>query len=189
MNKIFIIEHLEPRLWKWCFIEYKHISSFVGKQNLWFTNVKNKKDAEKLKKIGNVFEKSVKEIKLKNLCVLDPESDTTLNPKIASKYEYFVFGGILGDYPPKKRTKDELSKFIDAPAFNIGKKQMATDNAVYVVKQIVDGKDIDDLNFKYKIEINMKENESVELPYNYVLLDGKPLISHEIIKLMKKRGF
>jgi ribosome biogenesis SPOUT family RNA methylase Rps3 len=187
MNKIFIIEHLEPKLWKWCLIEYKHISEIVGRENLVFTNIKKEKDVEVLEQIGKVIKNSVSELKLKNVCVLDPESDKTLDSKNSKSFEYFVFGGILGDYPPKKRTKKELTQFVkDASVFNIGKKQMPTDNAVYVVNEIIKGKNISDLKFKYKIEIPIKEGESVDMPYNYILVDEKPLISKELLEHIKK---
>ena len=39
-RQIYVIEHLEPRIYRWCVIEYKHISKIVGKENLWFTNGK-----------------------------------------------------------------------------------------------------------------------------------------------------
>ena len=42
-NAIYVIEHLEPKLWEWCEIEYESISKIVGKENLWFTNIKNEK--------------------------------------------------------------------------------------------------------------------------------------------------
>ena len=45
----FIIEHLEPELYKWCLIEYRHISEIVDKDGAIFTSI-NKKDANKLKK-------------------------------------------------------------------------------------------------------------------------------------------
>jgi len=190
MKKIFIIEHLEPRLWKWCFIEYKHISKIVGRKNLFFTNIKNENDAEKLADHGVVLKNSIKELPLKNVCVLDPESDKTLTPKSAEKFEYFIFGGILGDYPPKKRTKKELTKFIkNSAVFNIGKKQMSTDNAVYTVKQIINGKKLSDLKFRYKVSIPIKKGECVDLPYLYNIVDEKPFMSPEIIKHLKKRGF
>ena len=188
--KIFIIEHIEKKLWKWCFIEYKHISKTVGKENLWFTNIKNEKEAEKLKIYGKVFKDSVKKIKLNKACILDPESDKTLTPEKAKVFDYFIFGGILGDYPPKKRTKAELTPFIkDAKVFNIGKKQMSTDNAVYTVKQIIEGKKIEDLKFEENISIPLREGEEVSLPYLYNIVDKKPFMSEELIKHLKKKGF
>jgi len=190
-KKTFIIEHLEPKLWPWCLIEYEHISETVGKENLWFTNIKNKKEAKTLEKYGKVFKESVTNMNLPNVCVLDPESKEILSPKSANEFEYFVFGGILGDYPPKKRTKDELTKFIKNPSsFNIGKEQMSTDNAVFVVKQIIKGQKLGDLKFKDGIDIEINDIESVELPFRYTLVNGKPFMSPKIMEyLKKKKGF
>ena len=77
----FIIEHLEPRLWKWCLVEYRHISEIVGKRNLIFTNVK--KLGEKLKDLGKVESKSVKEMNLKNACV---------QARFFFHFVYYIFG-------------------------------------------------------------------------------------------------
>jgi len=184
---IYIIEHLEPRLWKWCIIEYKHISEIVGKGNLWFTNIKRESKASKeLEKYGRVIKQSVSELNLKNSCVLDPESNQTLSPEEAANFDYFIFGGILGDYPPKKRTSIELtSKLKNAETRNIGKEQMSTDNAVFVVKEISNGKALSDLKFQDTIEIKINDIESTSLPYRYALVNGKPLISKELITFLK----
>jgi ribosome biogenesis SPOUT family RNA methylase Rps3 len=186
---IYIIEHLEEKMWEWCIIEYKHISKIVGKDNLWFTNVK--KGGKELSKYGKVLKESVAELKLKNVCVLDPESDEKLTPSAAKKFDYFLFGGILGDHPPKKRTKKELtSRIKDAAVFNIGKEQMSTDNAVKVVKEIHDGTPFDRMKFKDVIEIKTAEGESVIFPFRYLVIDGKPFISKELVEYMKKnKGF
>jgi len=190
-KKIFIIEHLEPKLWEWCLIEYEHISETVGKENLWFTNIKSEKDRTKLEKLGKVSKESIKEINLQNVCILDPEAEETLSPKSAADFEYFIFGGILGDYPPKKRTQDELTRFVkNAKVFNIGKEQMSTDNAVLVVKNIIDGKKLSDLKFIDNISIEINDIESVELPFRYTLVNGKPFMSRKIVEyLKKKKGF
>ncbi len=181
---IFVIEHLDGKLWKWCLIEYKHISKIVGKRNLLFTNIKNKE----LSKYGKVTKKSVSELDLKNACVLDPDAKKTLTPKEAKKFKYFIFGGILGDYPPKKRTKKELTKKLNFAARNIGKKQFSTDNAAAVAKEITKGKKLQDLNFKDKIEIQLGKYDSVILPYRYLLVNNKPLISKELIEYLKRRN-
>jgi ribosome biogenesis SPOUT family RNA methylase Rps3 len=193
MPKIkYIVEHLEPKLSKWCLIEYENISHLVGKNNLIFTNIKKSPDQKKLKKLGKVFKQSVSELSFNKICVLDPESSVLLQPKDKSKFNYFVFGGILGDYPPKKRTKKELTKFLpSAKTRNIGKKQMSTDNAIYTTKQIIEKKiPFSKMEFKYKISIPISKFASVELPYQYNLVKGKPFMSPKIPKLLKrKRGF
>ena len=49
---VFIIEHLEKGISKWSLIEYKNISSFIGRNNLWFTNIKRKNKS--LEKHGRI---------------------------------------------------------------------------------------------------------------------------------------
>ena len=187
---IYIIEHLEPKLWKWCRIEYKHISQIVGKNNLWFTKINSKN--KDLKEYGKVIKDSVSDLNLTNACVLDPEAKKLLTPEEARKFSYFVFGGILGDYPPKKRTEIELSPKLlpNAERRNLGKEQMSTDNAIYVTKQIVDGTPLDKILFQDEIEIEKDKGISIQLPYRYALVNRKPLISKELLNYLKKRkGF
>lgn len=188
MNKpIFIIEHLEPELWPWCVIEYKHISETVGKDRVWFTNIQSK-DVSKLEKYGQVSVKSVKTLVLDNVAVLDPESPELLTPENSKEIKYFIFGGILGDYPPKKRTKKELTKFIkNAKSYNIGKEQFSTDNAVLVTHLISQGSRFQDLKFQDKLEVKTGKYDSFILPYLYTLIDNKPFVSPELIKYLKKK--
>lgn len=183
---IFIIEHLEKELYPWCIIEYKHISKKVGKKNLWLTNIRNK-DAKKLAKYGKIINYSVKKLRLDNPCILDPESNEQLTPKKAKQFNYFIFGGILGDYPAKKRTKNELSMHLKRiKKFNLGDRQMSTDNAVYAVSRIIKGIRLEKIQFKDEIEIKINKVESTILPYRYALIKGKPLISKELVRFLKK---
>lgn len=188
MKPIFIIEHLEPKLWEWCVIEYKNISKIVGKRNLWFTNIKEK--GRLLEKYGRVIEKSVKDLDLKNACLLDPWAKEQLYSKEAKKFDYLVFGGILGNNPPEKRTK-VLSNFIKfAQKRNLGKDQLSTDSAVYVVKQILEGKKLIEMKFQDSAEIKINEIESVILPYKYPIKNNKVFMSKDLIKYLKnKKGF
>ncbi len=184
---IYIIEHLEPQLWKWCVIEYKHIAQMVGKQNFWITNLK--KGSTELQKYGKVIPKSVTQLKLAKVCVLDPDATKTLTPADAKRFDYFIFGGILGNDPPQKRTAPELTSKFTYPlkTRNIGQKQMSTDNAVAVVQEIVKGKKFEELPFQDGIEIDLKEGESILFPYGYLLVQGKPLVSAELIEYLKRK--
>lgn len=187
MNAIFIIEHLEPEIGEWTLIEYTHISKIVGKDNLWFTNISKIEEQKKLTSLGKVFQESVKELKLEKVCILDPEAPQILTPKNAAPFKYFIFGGILGDHPPRKRTQEELTRFFPKlPAFNIDKMQMSTDNAVYTVKTIIEGTPFEKIPFKDEIEIRINDIESTILPYRYALVKGKPLMSPSLIKYLKK---
>lgn len=181
----YIIEHLEPGMYKWCIIEYRHISEIAGRDNLIFTNIRN--GADKLKGLGKVYRESVTELNFKKACILDPAAGETLCPEDKNKFGYLIIGGILGDYPMKKRTKAELSSKMDVEKRNLGKKQMSTDTAVYVAKGIIEGKKLEDFNFKDEIEVEIHEGESVVLPFRYVIVNKKPLLPKGLVEFLKKR--
>jgi len=179
-----VIEHLEPELFDWCKIEYEHVSKWVGKNNLLISNCK-----EKLS-FCETDKRHIWDLKLTKACVLDPDAKEQLTPAIAKKFDVFVFGGILGDDPPRKRTEPELTSKLKLPAFNLGKAQMSTDTAVIVTKLICDGTPLEKLEFQNGLDIEIGENESVHLPYKYLLKEGKVVMSQKLIdKLMSQEEF
>lgn len=180
---VFVIEHLEPDVFEWCVLEYAHVSSIVGKENLIFTNTDN----AKLQPYGKVEPKSVIELQLQNACVLDPDAPDMLTPENAKQFKYFVFGGILGDNPPKARTGPELTSKLNLPVFNLGKAQMSTDTAVIVTHEIINGTPLEKLKFQDGVEIETGENESVQLPYKYLIKGGKPLLAPGLAKMLKEQ--
>jgi ribosome biogenesis SPOUT family RNA methylase Rps3 len=188
MKPIFVIEHMEPKVWKWCILEYSHMSSVVGKENLWFTNVKN--GAEKLKKLGKVFSKSITSMKLENPVILDADANSTLKPADAKKFTHIIFGGILGDYPPRGRTRDLRIKMQGVEARNMGSEQMSTDTAVLVAHTILSGLPLHKIRFTHHVDIDIRKGESVTLPYKYVLKDGKPVLAPGLVEMLRRqKGF
>jgi ribosome biogenesis SPOUT family RNA methylase Rps3 len=165
----FIIEHIDPELWDWSYMEYKHISEIVGKNNTIFTNIKKEDDKNKLSKFGKVYSKSIKDDFLlnkfgkNNICLLDPGAKETLCPKDSKKFKYIVLGGILGDYPRKKRTKKEL-----------------TNTAGYVSWKILNGTNLNKIKFARKLKVKIDETSYVELPFSFVKEKVKKEINGKI---------
>ena len=143
------------------------MSKIVGKDNLIITNVKEK-DIKKLKNICQTETKSVLSLNLKNACLLDTKSKKELTPKDSKTFNYFIFGGILGDFPEQGRTEKYLtSKLKNVEVRNLLDKQMPTDTAVLVTKLVTDGHKLQDLKFKDILTIEIKKGkytEEVELP-------------------------
>ncbi|MBI2545660.1 hypothetical protein HYV81_00600 [Candidatus Woesearchaeota archaeon] len=185
----FLIEHLEPKLYRWCLLEYKHISERVGKKNVIFTNV-NARDKAKLSKFGEVYTKKVAKLELEKTCILDPYAKEKLKPADARKSGYFIFGGILGNNPAEGRTKKLTEQMPKAARRNLGKRQLSTDTAVIVAKLILTGIPFEKIQFQDELEIETGEDESVVLPYPYVVKDGKAVVSKELVAYLKrKKGF
>ena len=128
---------------------------------------------------------------MKRVCILDAEGEKELAPSESRDFDYYVFGGILGDSPPRKRTGPELTvRMSGATVRNLGKEQFPTDNAVYVVKEIVSGKAMSEMKFADELVIKIKEGEEIIMPFRYVLIDSKPLICKKIFNYLKnKKGF
>ena len=182
----YIIEHLDSELFDWCFLEYSHISEIVGKENLLFTNIKSPTEKNKIEILGSVEEKSVKKLQLKKTCILDPEAKKTLVSEDAQQFEYLVFGGILGNWPPQKRTKKELTSKMLCETRNLGKEQMSTDTAVYVAKKIIDGKKFSEFEFIEELTIPVEEGEEIILPFRFVVENNKPVLAKGYIEFVKK---
>jgi len=182
---IFIIEHLDPKVWKWSLLEYKHISSIVGKDNLWFTNVQSGNN--QLKKFGKVFAQSVTKMKLSRACILESTGEQTLTPIDREKFSYFIFGGILGDYPEVSKSHVIIKGMPKAGLRNLGKDQMSTDTAVLVTKTILDGTLLDKILLQKGIEIKVNDTECIDLPYSYVLKNGKPILPPGLVEMLKSQ--
>ncbi len=169
-------------------IEYERSSQIVGKENILFTNIK--RDSEKLKAFGKCEKKSVSELGLNTsrVCILDPVAEKTLSPDEVDDFDYFVIGGILGDEKFNGRTGRELTKFMpEAVKRNIGDKQFTIDNAVYVTHAIVNGKKLSEIKMQDEAEIEIKDGESIILPYTYPLIQGKPAMSDKLIAYLKHK--
>lgn len=183
----YIIEHMDEEIYDWSILEYRHASSIVGKDNIIFTNIK--KGKEKIQKLGKIHEKSVSEMNFNNICILDMDAKKLLQTKDKEKFEYFVFGGILGDNPPQKRTQ-KLIKKLKCETRNLGKKQMSTDTAVLAAKIILKGKTLEEIEFADTIMIPIRPGEDVILPFRYILKDGKLMLAQGIVKMLKnQKGF
>jgi len=187
----FIIEHLEPTLSDWCFIEYSHISKIVGPENLIFSNVKSEAEKIKLQELGEIKKESVSEMNLSKACVLDPNVEKQLQPSDSEVFDFVIFGGILGEDPPKARTEELLTSKVDYETRNLGDKQMSTDTAVLVAHKILNGLKFEDIPFKDGVEIDVKNDKGIqhiiELPYRYVLENGKPEFAEGLVKYLEEK--
>jgi ribosome biogenesis SPOUT family RNA methylase Rps3 len=184
----FVIEHLEPKLSEWLFIEYSSAARMVGRQNLLITNVKKRAEFNRLAKIARVERKRVGELfKPGEVVALDLCAKRKLSPADLRGKQAVVVGGILGNDPPLGRTRELLTKSLRGAAVrNLGKHQFSIDGAVEVAKLVSDGEPLEKVPVKQGVEIKINKNYSTFLPYAFPLVKGKPMISRELVKYLKK---
>lgn len=166
---LFIVEHMEEELSEWVQLEYLHISD-VTKGRLLVTSVPTA-----LKAPGSfegkvtLTQQDITQLpgyRSERVCLLDPAATQELSPQDCT-FNWFLFGGILGDDPPRDRT-GELRKYGFARRC-LGQAQMTTDTAVAVVHAVVlGGKRMQDLPFVDHPELTFGRREAVTMPFRYL---------------------
>ena len=184
-----IIEHLEKVVGRWVWLEYRHVSRMIGRENLLITNVKKRKDAIKLAEIAGIANLSITKLPFdrSKLIILDPKAEIVLDHQDLKGDKWIILGGILGDCPPIGRTERLISKRMrDVPHRSIGKYQFSIDGAAFIVLQIAKGKSMKSIPITLKPEIKITNTHSVTLPFAFPQVDGKPLFAPGLVGYLKK---
>ncbi|KAH6899860.1 SAM-dependent RNA methyltransferase [Thelonectria olida] len=193
-GKTFIVEHLDPELGPWSELEYLAIASETQATNGTFI----------LSCLPPAFQvpadlasnpafkaeqRGVEELyagQKGRVCLLDPAASKDLSPEDGDTFDAFLFGGILGDDPPRDRTAELRKKGFEGR--RLGPKQMTTDTAVRVTRIVVQDKvplgEVPYLDFP---ELKFNEHESTEMPFRYVDDgNGKPIMPKGMVELIQK---
>lgn len=164
----------------------------------------SKKHAESIPtKIDIYVKETYKNIHDSRICILDENGEDDLSPEDSSKFDIFVFGGILGDedsdvYQAQDRDKGASAMKLAFPKANIrklGKKQMTADTAVLSAAHILVEKiPFDRLKFSDDPEVWFNKRESTVVPFRYLALDqstesqsSKPMMANGMVDLLKRQ--
>ncbi|SZF01905.1 unnamed protein product [Blumeria hordei] len=192
--KTYIVEHLDDELGSWSELEYVSIA-------------KESKDAgdkfclcsvpitlvvpESLKTVAglSIDNRSVESIYAhdkERVCLLDPRAPNELTPADDKLFDVFLFGGILGDDPPRDRTSELRAKGFHGR--RLGATQMTTDTAVRVTRLVIQKqKRLDEIPYNDEPEIQINKHESISMPFRYVQnAAGNPVMPDGMIDLIKK---
>ena len=199
-SKTYVVEHLDPELGPWSALEYQAIAkeSSASGSSFFLSSVPPSLNPpqELLSAPGfAIVQQSVEDIyadEKDRVCLLDPAATSELSPEDGEKFEVFLFGGILGDDPPRDRTSELRKKGFTGR--RLGPVQMTTDTAVRVTRIVVqDGKKLDDIPYIDHPELKINKHESTEMPFRYVKDDnGNPVMPDGMLDLIKKdseKGF
>lgn len=193
-GKTFIVEHLDPELGPWSELEYLAIaaeskdagSSFVLSSLP--TDFKVPQDLSS-NPAFTAEHRGVEELYADNksrVCLLDPAAAKDLSPEDGDTFDAFLFGGILGDDPPRDRTSELRKKGFEGR--RLGPVQMTTDTAVRVTRIVVqDRVPVDKVPYLDFPELKFNEHESTEMPFRYVKDDqDKPIMPKGMVELIQK---
>lgn len=195
---LIVIEHLEDHFSRWLRAEYRHAAEIAG-ERLFVTNAGCFCD-EISRVVGreHCFRESILELEgvlytsPERVIVLDPRAGEELTPGAAGEAEALVVGGILGDHPPRGRTWEALTRrALEAGmrAAHLGEGQLSIDGAVYVALQVTRGRRVSELGFVdgLGVEVDLGDGfvREVWLPFRYPVVDGEPLVSREVLELLR----
>lgn len=193
-SKTYIVEHLDEELGPWSELEYITIakeSQEAGARFCLSSLPAAFKVPERLAAVPAFTPTSqgVEEIYAADksrVCLLDPAAKKDLSPEDGETFDVFLFGGILGDDPPRDRTSELRKKGFEGR--RLGPVQMTTDTAVRVTRIVVEQKipvaEVPYLDFP---ELKFNEHESTQMPFRYVKgEDGKPIMPEGMVELIKK---
>ncbi|KAI9715978.1 MAG: hypothetical protein M1812_005612 [Candelaria pacifica] len=198
--KIYIVEHLDPELGPWSALEYYSIAkeTSAAGSSFYLSSVSESLQLpQELQGLSGLEIKveSVEQLfatKKTRVCLLDPMASTELSPKDGDDFDFFLFGGILGDDPPRDRTSELRRKGFEGR--RLGPKQMTTDTAVRVTRTVVQERvALDKIGYIDYPELQIDEHESTEMPFRYMTgRDGRPIMPDGMLELIKKdseKGF
>ncbi|KAL2416806.1 Protein arginine N-methyltransferase SFM1 [Exophiala dermatitidis] len=192
---IFVVEHLDPELGPWSALEYKTIAKESKEHGCRFilssvpASLLQSEEMSELQKWGaearNDSIETYFDSNKDKICLLDPAAEQELDPADSNVFDVFLFGGILGDDPPRDRTSELRKKgFIGR---RLGPKQMTTDTAVRVTRTVIlDKVHLDKIPYVDYPELKLNEHETTEMPFRYVADEsGNPIMPQGMIDLIK----
>lgn len=205
----YIIEHMEDGFSEWVTLEYAQILKEIGPDKLILTSLRpNYKIPQKLLDLGlryyttsdlsHVHDEFPELPPLKGaatttnnnrVCLLDPRATVDLQPNDALQFDYFVFGGILGDHPPRDRTSELMKAYPNMlTGRRLGDKQMTTDTAIRTTQLIIEQQiPFNEIKFIDYPEFRFNEHEATEMPFRYVLDEtGRPVLPEGMLDLIKR---
>jgi len=193
---LIVIEHLEDGVSRWLLAEYREVikvSREAGAEVV-FTNVKDPILRPLLEREGaKVYaEEGWRLFNRSKAIVLDLEAEKTLEPWEDREACCLIVGGIMGDHPPRGRTRIISSYYTNAAKRNLGPHQLSVDGAVKVSLRILRGarlKEVGLVGPPVRLTIRGPFNNliEVELPYVYPSRpDGLPDIAEELLNLLEK---
>lgn len=195
----YVIEHMEEdedtskAIPMWVELEYVHMRTLAGpRAHVHFTHlsqtscrtltalferVGDAKLAQAVAHQTSVLElMKMNGVPLEKVCLLDPKAEKELSPEDGNgEFSWFLFGGILGDDPPRDRTSE--LRVLGFPTRHLGPVQMTTDTALGVTKMVVQDKvPLSKIPFIDFPTIVFNAKESVEMPFRYIAKNGEPIM-------------
>ncbi len=193
-----IVENLEPCLSPWLMAEYEFLHEIFGEEVV-ITNVEDPKMRSSLEEVGlKVEEVSFTEYLRKQgigkgeVVILDLDSKQKLTSDDLNSSRAVIIGGIMGDHPPRGRTKELLTaRLPGSKVRNLGKEQLTIAGAAYIVKKVKEGFSLEDIDVRVGLTHTFRLGSYelvIELPYAFPYEGGEPVLPKRYLEVVASRS-
>ncbi len=187
-----VIEHMEEGMSRWMLEEYREAVSVAGSKGFGVTiaNLGRPELAALVERLGAeamIWSASPLYNRAEAI-VLDPWAPRRLEPWEASRACCIVVGGIMGDHPPRGRTRLLSMIYTNAAKRNLGRAQLSIDGAVKVALMVAEGASLDEIELAVSPRLTIETplgSLELELPYAYPVKDGEPWIAPGVKRLLE----
>ena len=192
----YVIEHMEESVDNWVECEYKRIVRDCGGKNLIFTNMKPGKNCPTYESMDYLdgalcvpesFEEYYGARDKKRVCLLDEQAEKDLTPGDSTEFDFFLFGGILGNVDEQDADRTKVLREQLYSSRMLGNHQMTTPTAACVTHLILDEqKPFESLKFVDRPEFETEyEGETLMMPFRYLVGDdGKPIMAEGVLDIL-----
>ena len=120
--------------------------------------------------------------------LLDERSESLLCPEDSGQFQYFLFGGILGNVDELDMDKTKELRDQGYTLRHLGKEQMTTPTALAVSHRILQEKiSFEKLEFVDRPEYEVTDSETLVIPFRYLSNDqGEAIMADGNLELMSK---
>lgn len=175
-----VVEHLEPVLTPWAYLEYRHAAEVA--RDLVITNLRDERERRCVEEFADAHSLSITSlVPPRKLLILDPQAEALLSPLDLQRYEYVVAGGIMGDFPPRGRTRELLTARVrEATSRSLGPCQFSVDGAVFMALRVAEGLELERLRVALGLVLRGRGME-VHLPFCYPLSGARVVVSSDLL--------
>ena len=190
---------METEISQWVRNEYTRMVADVGASNLMFTNMKPAVNCSEYNSEEMLFLKGctlvpetfqefhdAKDGDRTKAVLLDERSEAVLSPSDSGQFQYFLFGGILGNVDELDMDRTKELRVQGYTLRHLGKEQMTTPTALAVSYRILhDQTPIDKLEFIDRPEYEVTESETLVIPFKYLAdSNGEAIMADGNLELM-----
>lgn len=190
--RLIVIENLEWWPTRWLLAEYSEAARVAGEAGyrLLVTGAENPVVLAALRSRGiEAVPWRGYSLDSPRCILLDLEAVRPLEPWEASAADCIVVGGIMGDHPPRGRTRLLRLVYRAAARRHLGPHQFSVDGAVKMALLVASGLRLREIPVAVGVSLEVEAGlgrVEVELPYAYPLRRGRPWVAGEVVELLSR---